>query len=252
MQPTCKHVPPRNGSFSTTTVFRPNSPARIAATYPPGPLPIIATSYFATRSLPSAGARTGERSVFSPQSHSIKARGGQADKTGQSLVLRTPLLNVRFMNAISKRSLLRAAFQTEKKPPALTVQTAASYQTSNFSSRLVASQPRLVWLPPEVGCTLPELVSCKPGESVQGISWFSTAQKTLSPVLSVYVRCALNFSCFPIYLCIWFFSAHHGPNLRLPLRASSQSCEGRYRGHGHEIRGALALHQCRVRLHGPR
>jgi len=26
------------GSFSTTTVFSPNSPARIAATYPPGPL----------------------------------------------------------------------------------------------------------------------------------------------------------------------------------------------------------------------
>src|SRR5438046_9490861 len=55
MQPTCKHVPPRNGSFSTTTVFSPSSPARIAATYPPGPLPIIATSYFATLNLPSVG-----------------------------------------------------------------------------------------------------------------------------------------------------------------------------------------------------
>src|SRR5262249_44021624 len=34
-------------------VFSPSSPARIAATYPPGPLPIIATSYLATRvSLP--------------------------------------------------------------------------------------------------------------------------------------------------------------------------------------------------------
>src|SRR5258708_24602327 len=53
MQRTCRQVPPRNGSFSTTTVLRPSSPARMAATYPPGPLPIIATSYFATRSLPS-------------------------------------------------------------------------------------------------------------------------------------------------------------------------------------------------------
>src|SRR5690349_15631380 len=91
MQPTCRHVPPRKGSFSTTTVFNPSSPARIAATYPPGPLPIIATSYFATRSLPSAGARTGELSNFSPQSHSIDARGGQADKTGrQPSALRKP------------------------------------------------------------------------------------------------------------------------------------------------------------------
>src|SRR5258708_39927615 len=91
MHPTCKQVAPRYGSFSTTTAFRPNSPARIAATYPPGPLPIIATSYFATRSLPSAGARTGERSVFSPQSRSIKARGGWADKTGrQPSALRKP------------------------------------------------------------------------------------------------------------------------------------------------------------------
>src|SRR6266849_8588481 len=53
IQPTCRQVPPRKGSFSTTMVLRPSSPARMAATYPPGPLPIIATSYFATRSLPS-------------------------------------------------------------------------------------------------------------------------------------------------------------------------------------------------------
>src|SRR2546428_3086829 len=108
MQPTCRHVPPRKGSFSTTTVFNPSSPARIAATYPPGPLPIIATSYFATRSLPSAGARTDELSNLSPQSHSKKTRGGQADKTGH------------------RPFVLRTASQTEKKPPALTAQTAAS------------------------------------------------------------------------------------------------------------------------------
>src|SRR5487761_717829 len=47
MHPTCRHVPPRNGSFSMTTVFNPHSPARIAATYPPGPLPMMAKSYLA-------------------------------------------------------------------------------------------------------------------------------------------------------------------------------------------------------------
>ena len=36
MQPTCRHVPPRNGSFSMTAVFSPHCEARIAATYPPG------------------------------------------------------------------------------------------------------------------------------------------------------------------------------------------------------------------------
>src|SRR5262249_14266542 len=58
MQPTCRQVPPRYGSFSTTIVFSPSSPARIAATYPPGPLPIIATSYFATLNLPSVGTHS--------------------------------------------------------------------------------------------------------------------------------------------------------------------------------------------------
>src|SRR5258708_3334849 len=83
MQPTCRQVPPRYGSFSTTIVFRPNSPARIAATYPPGPLPIIATSYFATRSLPCRGGFTPPcspdgppgGSALSPQSHSKKLEG---------------------------------------------------------------------------------------------------------------------------------------------------------------------------------
>src|SRR5262249_46535824 len=70
MQPTCRQVPPRYGSFSTTIVFNPNSPARMAATYPPGPLPIIATSYFATLNLPSAGTR---RRVRNP-SRTIRAR----------------------------------------------------------------------------------------------------------------------------------------------------------------------------------
>ncbi len=46
MQPTCKHVPPNLSSFSMIAVFRPNWPARIAATYPPGPLPITTRSYW--------------------------------------------------------------------------------------------------------------------------------------------------------------------------------------------------------------
>src|ERR1700723_2259940 len=52
MQPTCRQVPPRNGSFSTTAVFSPHWLARIAATYPPGPLPIITRSYLAKPVLP--------------------------------------------------------------------------------------------------------------------------------------------------------------------------------------------------------
>src|SRR5713226_24332 len=124
MQPTWRQVPPRKGSFSTTTVFNPSSPARIAATYPPGPLPIIATSYFATRSLPSAGARPGECSTSSPLPHSKNARGGQADKTRRHLLdSRTPC-------------------KTQKKPSALTAQTAASQQTSNFNSGPPPSQLR--------------------------------------------------------------------------------------------------------------
>src|SRR5690242_5567698 len=44
MQPTFTHVPPSVLSISTHTVFKPSCPARIAATYPPGPPPMITTS----------------------------------------------------------------------------------------------------------------------------------------------------------------------------------------------------------------
>src|ERR1700704_436328 len=108
MHPTCRQVPPRKGSFSTTTVFSPSSPARIAATYPPGPLPIIATSYFATRSLPSTEAqdRRPDLAVGLPshQCHARRNSRGSGQKARrQSFVLGTP-------------------FQTDKKPPALTAQ----------------------------------------------------------------------------------------------------------------------------------
>src|SRR5215831_15814854 len=72
MQPTCRQVPPRNGSFSTTIVFKPSSPARIAATYPPGPLPMIATSYLGTSHLPS---QTAMGSKIAPEPHRGPCQG---------------------------------------------------------------------------------------------------------------------------------------------------------------------------------
>src|SRR5215470_16649324 len=44
MQPMRRHVPPRSCSFSTQATFRPNCAARIAATYPPGPAPMMTRS----------------------------------------------------------------------------------------------------------------------------------------------------------------------------------------------------------------
>ena len=45
IQPTFKHVPPNVSYFSINAVLKPNCAQRIAATYPPGPDPIMATSY---------------------------------------------------------------------------------------------------------------------------------------------------------------------------------------------------------------
>src|SRR5262245_94499 len=44
MQPMRRQVPPRSGSFSTQVTFRPSCAARMAATYPPGPEPIMTRS----------------------------------------------------------------------------------------------------------------------------------------------------------------------------------------------------------------
>src|SRR6266478_3657253 len=44
IQPTCRQVPPRTLSFSMRAVFRPYWPARMAAVYPAGPLPMMAMS----------------------------------------------------------------------------------------------------------------------------------------------------------------------------------------------------------------
>src|SRR5262245_63381004 len=44
MQPMRRQVPPRSCSFSTQATFRPSCAARIAATYPPGPAPMMTRS----------------------------------------------------------------------------------------------------------------------------------------------------------------------------------------------------------------
>src|SRR5262245_56158884 len=44
MQPMRRQVPPRSCSFSTQATFRPNCAARMAATYPPGPAPMMTRS----------------------------------------------------------------------------------------------------------------------------------------------------------------------------------------------------------------
>src|SRR5215472_8640123 len=114
MQPTCKQVPPRKGSFSTTMVFSPSSPARIAATYPPGPLPIIATSYLATRSLPSVGPETGEGSAFSPQSRSKNLEGIRPKRPGARRTKSRPRLQRRRRRS-SEFQILAAAFRPRNR-----------------------------------------------------------------------------------------------------------------------------------------
>src|SRR5207302_7801710 len=46
IQPTFRQVPPSSLSFSMIAVLSPSWPARMAATYPPGPEPMITTSNF--------------------------------------------------------------------------------------------------------------------------------------------------------------------------------------------------------------
>src|SRR5690554_4190592 len=45
IHPTLRQVPPNRSYFSIIAVFKPNCAQRIAATYPPGPEPIMVTSY---------------------------------------------------------------------------------------------------------------------------------------------------------------------------------------------------------------
>src|SRR5690348_15978967 len=74
MQPTCKQVPPRKPSFSMTRVFRPHCEARMAVTYPPGPLPMMARSYAGKGNL-----RRFVATVLVPTSHSRRVQ----DQTGE-------------------------------------------------------------------------------------------------------------------------------------------------------------------------
>src|SRR5215469_1635548 len=127
MQPTCRQVPPRNGSFSTTIVFRPSSPARIAATYPPGPLPMIATSYLATRILPSVGVeRRGQGALTVSRSNHLE--GIRPLRSGAE-------------RPCPRRRVPQRRKKAHKKPSALPAQTAAFQQTSKFNSHLPPSQP---------------------------------------------------------------------------------------------------------------
>src|SRR5882724_7872865 len=112
MHPTCRQVPPRKGSFSTTTVFSPNSPARIAATYPPGPLPIIAH-----RTLPRAISlpqkpvpitRLGNRIAVTPVSRSKKL-DGSGQKGGAPVA--------RYANAVPKRTKSRPRLRRRRLRP---------------------------------------------------------------------------------------------------------------------------------------
>ncbi len=65
-------------------------------------------------------------------------------------------------------------------------------------------------------------------------------------IRTTYITISLTFLSLKLIVA---HSAHHGPDLRLPLRTTSHSCEGRNKGHGHEIRGALALPQSSVWLY---
>src|SRR5439155_18946930 len=78
IQPMCRQVPPRAGHFSTRAVFSPSCAARMAATYPPGPLPMTVTSKLICDSATCASPRayralgpwgTPETSAMGPPYH---------------------------------------------------------------------------------------------------------------------------------------------------------------------------------------
>jgi len=113
MHPTCKTgFPPRKGSFLHNDRLQPRvRPARIAATYPPGPPPDNRYNRtFATRSLPSTRARTGDQTWWSDCRHtSVTARRNSrgSGQKGEAPVVRLTdgvRKNVRLTNAIPKRT----------------------------------------------------------------------------------------------------------------------------------------------------
>src|SRR6478752_5064552 len=71
MQPQFKQMPPRL-SFSMIAVLNPNCEALIAATYPPGPLPITTTSYAIIFKLKNE--KVGANLLLTPQSTKIDTR----------------------------------------------------------------------------------------------------------------------------------------------------------------------------------
>ena len=84
MHPRSVQVPPTRGSFSTTSVLRPFWPARMAQTYPPGPLPMITRSYVATARLPPArGGAVGSARDLRCQPR----RGGSPDSSRETAAI---------------------------------------------------------------------------------------------------------------------------------------------------------------------
>src|SRR6476661_1773729 len=87
MQPTFRHVPPNSLHFSTRAVFNPSWPERMAATYPPGPEPMITTSNFSmvySQSEPNAWRQRSKNVAVKWQTVSRVAKGKRSRKQSQT------------------------------------------------------------------------------------------------------------------------------------------------------------------------
>src|SRR5438094_9781030 len=117
------------------------------------------------------------RRVLPHRSHTRKKARGESGRKDGSPDLRLQTLS-----------------QTEKKPPTLTAQTAASQQTLNFSSRPCASQP-WAWPRPPTACCV---VLCLGERSLEAklrriLAFFSLKTAFLScssTIIVIRSRCA--------------------------------------------------------------
>src|ERR1700694_26984 len=143
--------------------------------------------------------------------------------------------------------------QTEKKPPALTAQTAASQQTSNFNSRSPPSQP----LPPYCFrgmrvARVPSWMSAS-GAKIQRTPARSVPRKPpveLPFVLSIYVRFTFKFLLLFNLLILILALCKSRAQPAIAFADIQPFLRREEKGHGHEIRGALALRQSSVWLRG--
>ena len=78
MQPMFRHTPP-NLSISTQATFMPSWAARIAATYPPGPLPITIRSKVPSPGLAGNDGRVPVINYLEVSSRHTKGRDGSQD-----------------------------------------------------------------------------------------------------------------------------------------------------------------------------